>query len=89
MFAVFLDLGTLVAGNGVFQREFVQAEFLAQPGDSFAVRRFQFDPDEAVWLGTCSLMSSNAIAWTLESWKSRQSMMAPGSMDDGVSNSSP
>jgi hypothetical protein len=51
MFAVFLDLGTLVAGDGVFQRELVQAEFLAQSGDRRAVRRFQLDPDEVVGAG--------------------------------------
>ncbi|MDT3705390.1 MAG: hypothetical protein ROZ09_01095 [Thiobacillus sp.] len=51
MLTVFLDLGPLVAGNGVFQREFVQVEFLAQPRDSPAVGRFQFDPDEVVRAG--------------------------------------
>jgi hypothetical protein len=48
MLAVFLDLWTLVGGNGVFQGEFVQAEFLAQSGDGLAVGRLQFDPDEVV-----------------------------------------
>jgi hypothetical protein len=47
---VFLQFGTLVGGNRVFQRQRVQAEFLAQTGDGLAVRRFQFDPDETVRL---------------------------------------
>jgi len=37
MLTVFLELGALVGGNGVFQRQFVQAEFFAQLVDSFAV----------------------------------------------------
>jgi hypothetical protein len=51
VFAVLLDLRALVGGNGVFQREFVQAELLAQPGDGGAVGGLQFDPDEALGIG--------------------------------------
>jgi hypothetical protein len=50
MAVVFFQLGTLVRGNRVFQRQRMQAEFLAQAGDGQAVRRLQFDPDEAVRL---------------------------------------
>jgi hypothetical protein len=51
MFTVFLDFGALLGGNGIFQRELVQAEFFSQPGDGLAVGRFQFDPDETVEMG--------------------------------------
>jgi len=48
MAAIFLELGALVDGNGVFQRQFVQPELLAQLGDGAAVRRSQLDPDEII-----------------------------------------
>lgn len=35
-----------MGGNGVFQRQGVQAEFGAQAGDAAGVRRVEFDPDE-------------------------------------------
>jgi len=47
---VFLQLGALVGGNRVFQRQRMQAQFLAEAGDGPAVRGFQFDPDEPVRL---------------------------------------
>ena len=34
---VFLELGALVGGDGVFQRQGMQAEFFAQTGDELAV----------------------------------------------------
>jgi hypothetical protein len=45
---VVLQLGALVRRNRIFQRQRMQAEFLAQVGDGLAVRRFQFDPDESI-----------------------------------------
>jgi len=48
MLAVFLELGALMGGNGILQRQFVQAEFLAQPGDRLAVGCFHLDPDETI-----------------------------------------
>ncbi|MHB0975540.1 MAG: hypothetical protein ACYC0P_15015 [Thiobacillus sp.] len=50
MSVVVFQLGALVGGNRIFQRQRMQSEFLAQMGDGLAVRRFQFDPDEAVRL---------------------------------------
>ena len=47
---VLFQLGALVRGNRVLQRQRMQAEFLAKAGDGLAVRRFQFDPDESVRL---------------------------------------
>jgi len=47
---VFLELGALVGGNRVFQRQRVQAERIAQASNGLAVRRPGFDPDEAVRL---------------------------------------
>jgi hypothetical protein len=37
-----------VGRDGVFQRQFVQAEFLTQPGDRLAVGCFHLDPDETI-----------------------------------------
>jgi hypothetical protein len=45
---VVFQFGPLVRGNRVFQRQRMQAEFLAQAGDGLAVRRFQFNPDETI-----------------------------------------
>jgi hypothetical protein len=50
MLVVFLELGALMRGNRVFQRQCVQAEFVAQTRDGLAVRRLEFDPDEAIRL---------------------------------------
>lgn len=50
MAVVFFQLGALVRGNRIFQRQRVQAEFLAEAGDGLAVGRFQFDPDEPIRL---------------------------------------
>jgi hypothetical protein len=50
MAVIFLELGALVGGNGVFQRQRMQAELFAQTGDEFAIRRFQFNPDETIIL---------------------------------------
>ena len=47
---VLFQLGALVRGNRIFQRQCMQAEFLAKAGDGLAVRRFQFDPDESIRL---------------------------------------
>ena len=47
---VFFQFGALVGGDGVFQRQRMQAEFLSQAGDGLAVGGFQFNPDEAVRL---------------------------------------
>jgi hypothetical protein len=47
---VFFQLGALVGGNRVFQRQRMQAEFVAEAGDGLAVRRLEFDPDEAIIL---------------------------------------
>ncbi|WP_296891735.1 hypothetical protein [Thiobacillus sp.] len=47
---VLFQLGALVRGNRVLQRQRMQAEFLAKTGDGLAVRRFQFDPDESIRL---------------------------------------
>ncbi|WP_296822766.1 hypothetical protein [Thiobacillus sp.] len=47
---VLFQLGALVRGNRIFQRQRMQAEFLAKTSDGLAVRRFQFDPDEPVRL---------------------------------------
>jgi hypothetical protein len=37
MFTILLQLGALMGGNGILERQFVQAEFFAQLGDRFAV----------------------------------------------------
>jgi hypothetical protein len=50
MLVVFLELCALMRGNRVFQRQCVQAEFVAQTRDGLAVRRLEFDPDEAIRL---------------------------------------
>jgi len=50
MSVVLFQLGALVRGDCIFQRQRMQAEFLAKTGDGLAVRRFQFDPDESVRL---------------------------------------
>jgi len=47
---VFLEFGTLVGGNRIFQRQRMQPEFIAQTGDGLAVGRFQLDPDETIRL---------------------------------------
>ena len=39
-----------MGGNGVFQRQRMQAELIAQTGDGLTVGRFEFDPDEAIRL---------------------------------------
>ncbi len=46
MAAIFLQLGSLMGGNGVLEGEFVQPEFFSQLVDCAAVGRTQFDPDE-------------------------------------------
>jgi hypothetical protein len=45
---VFLELGTLVGGDRILQRQRMQAEFFTQAGDGLTVGRFDFDPDEAI-----------------------------------------
>ena len=50
MLFVFLQLGALMGGNGVFQRQRMQAELIAQTGDGLTVGRNEFDPDEAIRL---------------------------------------
>jgi hypothetical protein len=45
---VFLELGALVGGNGIFQCQRMQAERLAQTGDERAVGRLQLDPYETI-----------------------------------------
>jgi len=50
MSLIFFEFGTLVGGYGVFKRQRVQSQFVAQTGDGRAVGRLQFDPDEAVRL---------------------------------------
>ncbi|MCA1979100.1 MAG: hypothetical protein LDL19_07665 [Thiobacillus sp.] len=47
---VFFQLGSLVGGDRVLQRQRMQAELVAEPGDGLAVGRFQFDPEKAVRL---------------------------------------
>jgi hypothetical protein len=47
---VFFELGALMNGNRIFQRQRVQAEFIAQARNGRAVGRLQFDPDETVRL---------------------------------------
>jgi glutathione synthase/RimK-type ligase-like ATP-grasp enzyme len=47
---VFLELGALVGGYRILQRQRMQAEFIAQTGDGLAVGRFELDPEEAIRL---------------------------------------
>jgi hypothetical protein len=47
---VFFELGALVGGDGVFQRQRMQAEFFAQARDQRAIGGLQFDPDETIVL---------------------------------------
>ena len=47
---VFLEFGALVDGNRIFQRQRMEAEFIAQTRDGLAVGRLQFDPDETIRL---------------------------------------
>ena len=81
--------GTLVGGNGVFQGELVQAEFLAQSGDGLAVGRLQFDPDEVVGTG-------NVVADVVKRDRLDFGIVEEQAVDDGtwrhlkmVTNSSP
>ncbi len=39
-----------MGGNGVFQRQCVQAELIAEAADGLAVGRLQLNPDEAIRL---------------------------------------
>ena len=47
---IFLQLGTLVGGDGIFQRQRMQAKLIAEAGDGLAVWRFELDPDETIRL---------------------------------------
>ena len=47
---IFLQLGTLVGGNGILQRQRMQSKLIAEAGDGQAVWRFELDPDETIRL---------------------------------------
>jgi hypothetical protein len=50
VFVVFLELGPLMGGDGIFQRQRMQAEFVAQTRDGVGVGGFELDPDETIRL---------------------------------------
>ncbi|MFO7541490.1 MAG: hypothetical protein R6W97_01610 [Thiobacillus sp.] len=47
---VFLELGTLVGGNGILQRQRMQAQLVSETRDGVTVGRGQLDPDETIRL---------------------------------------
>jgi hypothetical protein len=77
MLAVFLELGALMGRNGILQREFVQAEFLAQLGDSLAVGCFHLDPDETIGM-------DNMLADVVEFDRLDFGIVEEQAVDDGL-----
>jgi hypothetical protein len=77
MFSVFLEFCTLVDGNGIFQRQLVQAEFFTQPGDSLAIGRLQFDPDETIRIG-------NMLADVVKCNRLDRGIVEEQAVDDGL-----
>jgi hypothetical protein len=74
---VFLELGPLVGGDRVLQRQRVQAELVAQAGDSVAFGRFELDPDETVRL-------ADVIADVVERNRLGFGVMEEQAVDDGL-----
>jgi len=74
---VFLELGSLMGGNRIFQRQRMQAEFVTQTGDGLAIGRFEFDPDEAIRL-------ADVIADVVESDCLGFGILEEQTVDDGL-----
>jgi len=77
MFSVFLEFCTLMDGNGIFQRQLVQAEFFAQPGDSLAIGGLQLDPDETIGMG-------NVLADVVKCNRLNCGIVEEQAVDDGL-----
>jgi hypothetical protein len=77
MALVFLELGALVGGNRVFQRQRMQPQLVTQAGDRAAVGRLEFDPEEAVRL-------ADVIADVVERDRLDLGFLEKQTVDDGT-----
>jgi len=77
VFVVFLELGPLVGGNRILQRQRMQAEFVAQARDGPGIGGFEFDPDEAIRL-------TDMIADVVECNRLGAGILEEQTVDDGT-----
>lgn len=77
MTLIFLELGTLVGGNRILQRQCMQPQLVAKPGDGLAVGRLELDPDEAISL-------ADVIADVVERNRLGFGIVEEQAVDDGL-----